>query len=99
VGRYFTLALLLIALNLGYALYALKEWRGYTEKFVLYRKLLKENMLLSKELERALSYEELLRYARRKGFKDATPEDVERFKELLKTGRVLERGASGSPRR
>jgi len=83
VKRYFILSLLLIFLNLLFALYALREWRAYSEKFILYRKLVKENLLLTKEVEKFLNYEELSRFARRRGFRDVKPEDVEGFREFL----------------
>ena len=77
--KFLIASLVLIVLNLSFSWYALRKWKDYTEKFFFYNKLVSENLLLSKKIEEKLGYEELLRYAKMKGFKDVSPEDIKGF--------------------
>jgi len=77
--KFLIASLVLIILNLTFSWYALRKWKNYTEKFFLYNRLVSENLLLSKKIEEKLSYEELLRYAKMKGFKDISHEDIKGF--------------------
>ncbi|NPA32585.1 MAG: hypothetical protein GXO04_03050 [Aquificae bacterium] len=73
------ISVLLIVLNLTFSWFALRTWRNYTEKFYLYNKLTTENLLLLRDIEHEINYEKLLRYAKKKGFKDVSPQDVKGF--------------------
>ncbi|GAB6065795.1 hypothetical protein JCM9492_08870 [Aquifex pyrophilus] len=80
--RLFLLILLLIIFNILFSVYSLREWKEYTEMYFLYTKLTRENLVLLKKVEEKLSYDELIRYARKRGFKDVSPEDVKGFLEI-----------------
>ena len=84
-----TLALIIILLvifNLLFSYYALRAWKNYSEKFFFYQKLIRDNLILTKKIESELNYKELLKYARRRGFKDVSLKDVEGFREFLTRG-------------
>ncbi len=72
--------------NLLYSYYALRAWKNYSEKFFFYQKLVRDNLILTKKIESKISYRALLRYAKRRGFKDVSPKDVEGFREFLTKG-------------
>ncbi|WP_461831500.1 hypothetical protein [Aquifex sp.] len=80
--KLFLLILLLIIFNILFSLYSLRQWKEYTEMYFLYTKLMRDNSALLKKVEEKLNYEELIRYARKKGFKDITPEDIKGFLEI-----------------
>ncbi len=80
--KLFLLILLLIIFNILFSLYSLRQWKEYTEMYFLYTKLMRDNSALLKKVEERLNYEELIRYARKKGFKDITPEDIKGFLEI-----------------
>ena len=84
--KFILLIIFLLIFNLLYSLYSLRVWKDYTEKVLLYRKLQRENLILSKKIEDFFTYKRLKRYAKRRGFKDISPEDVEFFKEFLRKG-------------
>jgi len=76
----------LVLFNLLFSYYALRAWKNYSEKFFFYQKLLRDNLILTRKIESKLNYQELLRYAERKGFKDVSLEDVVGFREFLTKG-------------
>lgn len=78
--------LALVVFNLLYSYYALRAWKNYSEKFFFYQKLVRDNLILTKKIESKINYKALLRYARRRGFKDVSPKDVEGFREFLMKG-------------
>ena len=78
--------LFLVLFNLIFSYYALRTWKNYSEKFFFYQKLVRDNLLITKKIESELNYKKLLRYARRRGFKDVSLKDVEGFKEFLMKG-------------
>ncbi len=80
--------LTLVLFNLFYSYYALRAWKNFSEKFFFYQKLVRDNLILTKKIEEKLNYNELIKYAKRRGFKDITPEDVEAFREFLTKGRA-----------
>jgi len=92
-------SIILILFNLLFSLYVLKEWKGYTEKFILYRELVKENTVLARRIEEKINFEELRKAARRWGFRELSPEDVEGFREFLRRYQPSGRSGSGNRRR
>jgi len=79
------LTIVLIILNIVYSVYSMRVWKDYTEKFYFYTELVKENMLLAKEVHEKINYRKLLEYAKKHGFKDVSPQDIKGILEIYLT--------------
>ncbi|WP_164930644.1 hypothetical protein [Aquifex aeolicus] len=88
--KYIILITFLMVFNLVYSIYSLRVWKEYTESFYFYSHLVKENMLLMKEVHERINYRKLLKYARKHGFKDVSPKDVKGILEIYLTSEKSE---------